>query len=128
VRRELQIRLIQENVIPLSVQTFSTHCRGRPPLDDDVSGLHEEGAQVFVPPLGDLAELGAIAGRLLLRDKAEPGGEARKAQRCLDCPTARATHAGGDGSDRSIVAPRPGRAGIASALMGADLRQLPRGL
>ena len=31
------------------------HCRGRPPLDDDVSGLHEEGAQVLIAALGDSA-------------------------------------------------------------------------
>ena len=51
------------------------HCRGRPPLDDDMSGLHEERAQVLVATLGNPAELGAIAGRLLLGDEAEPGGE-----------------------------------------------------
>ena len=40
-----------------------------------MSGLHEEGAQVLVAALGDAAELGAIAGRLLLGDETEPGGE-----------------------------------------------------
>jgi len=48
--------------------------RGRPPLDDDVSGLHEEDAQVLVATLGNLAELGAIARRHLLSDEAEPNG------------------------------------------------------
>ena len=51
------------------------HRRGGTPLDDNVGGLHEEGAQVFVTALGDSAELGAIAGRLLLGDEAEPGSE-----------------------------------------------------
>ena len=46
--------------------------RGRPPLDDDVSGLHEEDAQVLVATLGNLAELGAIARRHLLSEEAEP--------------------------------------------------------
>src|SRR5215813_5330687 len=51
------------------------HCRGGTPLDDDVGGLDKEGAEVLVAALGDPPELGAIAGRLLLRDEAEPGGE-----------------------------------------------------
>ena len=45
------------------------------PLKDDVGSLHKEGAQVLVAALGNPAELGAIAGRLLLRDEAKPGGE-----------------------------------------------------
>ena len=50
-------------------------CRGGgTPLEDDVGGLHEERAQVLVAALGDAAQLGAIAGRLLLRDEAEPAG------------------------------------------------------
>ena len=56
-------------------QRFWAHRRGGPPLEDDVGGLHKEGAQVLVATLGDPAELGAIAGRLLLGDEAEPGGE-----------------------------------------------------
>ena len=53
----------------------SAHRRGGPPLEDDMGGLHKEGAQVLVATLGNPAELGAIAGGLLLRDEAEPGGE-----------------------------------------------------
>src|SRR5262245_53857376 len=49
--------------------------RGRgPPLEDDVGGLHKERAEVLVAALGEPTKQGAIAGRLLLRDEAEPGG------------------------------------------------------
>ena len=44
-------------------------------IEDDVGGLHKQGAQVLVAALGDFAELGAIAGRLLLGHEAEPGAE-----------------------------------------------------
>ena len=40
-----------------------------------MSSLHEERAHVFVAALGDLAEDGAIAGRLLSRHQPEPGAE-----------------------------------------------------
>src|SRR5262245_40050895 len=37
--------------------------------------LHEQGSQILVAALRDLAELGAIAGRLLLRHQSEPSSE-----------------------------------------------------
>src|SRR5262245_4675990 len=46
----------------------SPHRRGGTSLDDNVGGLHKKGAQVLVAALRDPAELGAIAGRLLLGD------------------------------------------------------------
>ena len=38
-------------------------------------GLHEQGAQVTVTSLRYLAEDGAVAGRDLLGDEPQPGGE-----------------------------------------------------
>jgi hypothetical protein len=57
------------------------HRRGGTPLEDDVSGLHEEGAQVLVAELGDLGGRHDLPSLVrsplgsLLRDEAEPGGE-----------------------------------------------------
>jgi AraC family transcriptional regulator len=56
-------------------QPQGAHRCGGTPLEDDVGRLHKEGAQVLVAALGDLAELSAIAGRLLFRDETEPGGK-----------------------------------------------------
>ena len=53
----------------------SPHRCGRPPHQDDVGGLNEQRPEVFVAALGDLAELGAIAGRLLLRYQTEPSAK-----------------------------------------------------
>ena len=53
----------------------SPHRCGRPPYQDDVGGLNEQRPEISVAALGDLAELGAIAGRLLLRYQTEPSAE-----------------------------------------------------
>ena len=59
---------------PLDPWAQGTRGCGGPPLEDDLGCLHKEGAQVLVAALGDSAELGAIADRLLLRDEAQPRG------------------------------------------------------
>ena len=50
-------------------------CRTWAPLQDDVSGLHEQCPHVFVSALGYLPQDGAVPGRLLLRYQAKPGGK-----------------------------------------------------
>jgi hypothetical protein len=54
---------------PLDPRPQGAHPGGGPSLEDDVGGLGKEGAEVLVAALRDLAELGAIAGRLLVRGR-----------------------------------------------------------
>src|SRR5262245_2958064 len=60
-------------------------------LEDDVGGLHEEGAQVFVAAFGDFTELGAITGGFLLRDEAEQAAKSRPCLMPLPVPIAATT-------------------------------------
>ena len=55
-----QIAMRQALGSPLDPRPQGAHCRDGSPLEDDVGGLHKEGAQVLVAALGDFAELGAI--------------------------------------------------------------------
>ena len=53
----------------------SPHRCGRPPYQHDVGGLNEQRPEISVTALGDLAELGAIASRLLLGYQTEPSAK-----------------------------------------------------
>src|SRR5262249_38953630 len=74
-RDSQEIAMRQAFGSPLDPWPQGAHRRRGTPLEDDVGSLHKEGAQVLVAALGDPAELGAIPGRILLRDEAKPGGE-----------------------------------------------------
>src|SRR5580704_13893392 len=51
------------------------HRCARPPLENDVRGLHEQCSQVLVAALGDLAQDCAIPRRLLLRHEPQPSAK-----------------------------------------------------
>src|SRR6516165_1324500 len=77
----------------------SAHRRCGAALEDDVGGLHKQGAQVLVTPLGNSSELGATAGRVLLRDEAEPCGEVASLLEPRTGTDGRHHGAGDDGTD-----------------------------